>query len=188
MPIGILDIIAGRWRLYCGEWFIYTYLIYLNIYIHDPCVKERFGIMWCRRHWNKFCCIWVPYQTETNGKFLLDTWAHILFRRTGQRRFDRTMSLPSPLQWRHNGRDGVSNHQPHDCLLNRLFTNQRKHQSSASLAFVRWIHQWRVNSPHKWPVTRKMFPFDDVIIHYWRVRSLHQQVFGMVSNKSKHAA
>ena len=25
------------------------------------------------------------------------------------------------LQWRHNGRDGVSNHQPHDCLLNRLF-------------------------------------------------------------------
>ena len=35
---------------------------------------------------------------------------------------------------------------------------QRKHQSSASLAFV------RVNSPHKWPVTRKMFPFDDVIM------------------------
>ena len=25
-----------------------------------------------------------------------------------------------PLQWRHNGRDGVSNHQPHDCLLSRL--------------------------------------------------------------------
>ena len=45
MPIGILDIIAGRWRLYCGEWFIYTYLINLNIYIHDPCVKECFGIM-----------------------------------------------------------------------------------------------------------------------------------------------
>ena len=37
--------------------------------------------------------------------------------------------------------------------------DQRKHQSSASLAFV-----WPVNSPHKWPVTRKMFPFDDVII------------------------
>ena len=42
--------------------------------------------------------------------------------------------------------------------------NQRKHQSSASLAFVRGIHRWPVNSSHKWPVTRKMFPFDDVIM------------------------
>ena len=42
--------------------------------------------------------------------------------------------------------------------------DQRKHQSSASLAFVRGIHPGPVNSPHKWPVTRKMFPFDDVIM------------------------
>ena len=42
--------------------------------------------------------------------------------------------------------------------------DQRKHQSSASLAFVQGIHQSPVNSPHKWPVTRKMFPFDDVIL------------------------
>ena len=43
-------------------------------------------------------------------------------------------------------------------------SDQRKHQSSASLAFVRGIHPGPVNSPHKWPVTRKMFPFDDVIM------------------------
>ena len=42
--------------------------------------------------------------------------------------------------------------------------DQRKHQSSASLAFVWRIHRRPVNSPHKWPVTRKMFPFDDVIM------------------------
>ena len=42
--------------------------------------------------------------------------------------------------------------------------DQRKHQSSASLAFVRGIHRWPVNSPHKGPVTRKMFSFDDVIM------------------------
>ena len=42
--------------------------------------------------------------------------------------------------------------------------DQRKHQSSASLTFVRGIHRRPVNSPHKWPVTRKMFPFDDVIM------------------------
>ena len=44
--------------------------------------------------------------------------------------------------------------------------DQRKHQSSASLAFVRGIHRWPVNAPHKWPVTRKMFPSDDVIMYY----------------------
>ena len=37
-------------------------------------------------------------------------------------------------------------------------------QSFASLAFVRIIHRWPVNSPYKGPVTRKMFPFDDVIM------------------------
>ena len=42
--------------------------------------------------------------------------------------------------------------------------DQRNHQSCASLAFVRGIHRGPVNSPHKGPVTRKMFPFDDVII------------------------
>ena len=42
--------------------------------------------------------------------------------------------------------------------------DQRKHQSSASLAFVCGIHRWPVNSPHKRPVTRKMFPFDAVIM------------------------
>ena len=49
-----------------------------------------------------------------------------------------------------------------------LGVNQRKHQSSASLAFVREIHRGPVNFPHKWPVTRKMFPLDDVIMeHCW---------------------
>ena len=43
--------------------------------------------------------------------------------------------------------------------------DQRNHQSSASLAFVRGIHRWPVNSPHKRSVTRKMFPFYDVIMN-----------------------
>ena len=44
--------------------------------------------------------------------------------------------------------------------------DKKTHQSSASLAFVWGIHRRPVNSPHKWPVTRKMFPFDDVIMIY----------------------
>ena len=43
--------------------------------------------------------------------------------------------------------------------------DQRKHNSSASLAFVQGIHRGPVNSPHKWPVTRKMFPFDGIIMN-----------------------
>ena len=42
--------------------------------------------------------------------------------------------------------------------------DQRKHQSSTSLAFVRGIHRWPVNSPCKGPVTPKMFPFGDAIM------------------------
>ena len=49
--------------------------------------------------------------------------------------------------------------------------DQRNHQSSMSLAFVRGIHRWPMNSLHKGPVTQKMFPFDDVIMtqhcDYW---------------------
>ena len=44
-------------------------------------------------------------------------------------------------------------------------TDQRKHQSSRSLAFVRGIHRWPLNSPHKGPVMQKMFPFDDFIMY-----------------------
>ena len=45
-----------------------------------------------------------------------------------------------------------------------------KYQSSASLAFLRGIHRWPVNSPHKRPVTQKMLPYDDVIM--WDEKSV----------------
>ena len=71
----------------------------------------------------------------------------------------------NPLQWRHNELDGVSNHRCLDYFLNRFFRRKsKKHQSSASLAFVRGIHRWPVNSPHKGSVTLKIFPFDDVVM------------------------
>ena len=52
---------------------------------------------------------------------------------------------------------------------------QRKYQSSVSLAFVRGIHQWPVNSPHKGPVMQKMFPFDDFIMQngQWDLEKSH---------------
>ena len=50
------------------------------------------------------------------------------------------------------------------CLTVCSGADQRKHQSSASLAFVRRIHRWWVDSPHKGPVMRKMFSFADVVM------------------------
>ena len=50
-------------------------------------------------------------------------------------------------------------------------TDQRKHQSSASPAFVRGIPRWPVNSPHKETVTRKKLPFDDVIMIHSHTRA-----------------
>ena len=54
-------------------------------------------------------------------------------------------------------------------VYSTVSSDQRKHQSSASLTFVCGIHRGPVNSPHKWPVTRKRFPFDDVIMSHWYV-------------------
>ena len=62
--------------------------------------------------------------------------------------------------------------------------NQRKHQSSASLAIVREIHRGPVNFPHKWPVTRKMFPFDDVIMLKMTKPAIHIYFFRFLESFS----
>ena len=61
--------------------------------------------------------------------------------------------------------DSVSNHQSYDCLLNRLFRRRSKKTLKLRVTglFV-GNSPGPVNSPHKGPVTRKMFPFDDVIM------------------------
>ena len=74
-------------------------------------------------------------------------------------------SEATSFRWRHNDHDGVSNHQPHGCLLNRLF---RRRSNKTSKLRVTGLCAGKspgpVNSPHKGTVTRKMFPFDDVIM------------------------
>ena len=69
--------------------------------------------------------------------------------------------------------------------------DQRKHQSSASLAFVRGIHRWPVDSPHNGPATRKMFPFDGVIMNHvecieWQgTMMLYQSWFTLTDHSKK---
>ena len=74
-------------------------------------------------------------------------------------------ALAITLQWRHNGRDGVSNHQPHHCLLNCLFRRRSKKSSK-----LRVTGLCAGNSPvtDEFPAqsasNAEMFPFDDVIM------------------------
>ena len=52
--------------------------------------------------------------------------------------------------------------------------DQRKHQSFAPLPFRRGIHRWPMISPHKGPLTRKMYPFDDVIMNQWQTSATRE--------------
>ena len=72
----------------------------------------------------------------------------------------RNASNSKTLLWRHNGHYGVSNHQPRDCLLNRLFRCRSKKTSKLRVTgLCAGNSPGAVNSPNKWTVTRKMFPF-----------------------------
>ena len=91
-------------------------------------------------------------------------------------RFLCVRTVAVTLRWRHNGHDSVSNHMPQDCLLKRLFRRRSKKTSKLRVIVLcvgnspvpPWgIHRGPVNSPHKWPVTLKMFPFHDVILRKW---------------------
>ena len=74
-------------------------------------------------------------------------------------------------------------------------TDQRKHQSSALPAFVRGIHRWPVNFPHKRPGTRKIFPFDDVIMNeiciklqYIYFNNVHLNMGGLMQKRRNSSA
>ena len=69
------------------------------------------------------------------------------------------------LQWRHDERDSVSNHQPHDFLFNCLFRRRWKKTSKLRVTGLCARNSLVTGEfPAQRPGTQKMFPFDDVII------------------------
>ena len=96
----------------------------------------------------RFCSQWWPDNTSESTTF--SGCAH---------------SGGITLQWRHNGCDGIPNHQPHGCLLKCLFGRRSKETSKLRVTgLCAGSHRWSVNCPHRWPLTQKMFPFDDIIM------------------------
>ena len=80
-----------------------------------------------------------------------------------------TQFCQNSLQWRHNEHNGVSDHHPHDCLLHGLFRRRSKKTLKLRVTGL-CAGNSPVNSLHKGSVTRKLFPFDDVIMYdtIWR--------------------
>ena len=92
------------------------------------------------------------------------------------------MIPPHTLQWRHNEHDGVSNHQPHDCLFNRLFMCISKETSRLRVTGL-CEENSPLNSPHKGPVTWKMLPFDDLIMNIHTTPSHHGVSLSRISGR-----
>ena len=85
------------------------------------------------------------------------------------------------LHWRHNDHDGVSNHQPHGCLLKGSFRRRIKKTSKLRVTGLCAVNSpGPVNSSHKGPVTRKMFPSDDVIMQKCNNSHLRQSIWKYV--------
>ena len=82
--------------------------------IFQDCVTGTISIVW------EPSCIW----SNPEGY-----WWKYLYQTATNHSKARTVCHIFPLQWRHNGLDGVSNHQPHHCLLNHLFWRRSKKTS-----------------------------------------------------------
>ena len=72
--------------------------------------------------------------------------------------------ITNTLQWRHNERDGISNHRRHDCLLSRLFRSRSKTSKFRVTGLCEGNSSVTGEFPAQRPVTWKSFPFDDAII------------------------
>ena len=99
------------------------------------------------------------YHFTNQGQFYINGW-------TKSQPIKGDITWIRSIRWRHNERDGVSNHQPRDCLLKSLFRRRSKETSKLCVTGLCAgnSHWWQVNSPHKGTVTRRRLPFDDVIM------------------------
>ena len=118
--------------------------------------------------WNWTCgYIYIQLHGHLNGTFTAHIWGVFIGSACTQpmRSYSITSYFNSALQWRQNGCDGVSNHQPHDCLLNRLFGRISKKISKARVTGL-----CAGNSPVSGEFPAQMasnaefVPFDDIIM------------------------
>ena len=129
-----------------------------NIFLDQMCLPPKSPLTWT------FICNMRDMRNDKQLIFF--KWANGLYYDIlspfSQLRVSETNTT---LQWRHNERNSISNHQPHDGLPNSSFRRRSKKRSKLRVTGLCVGNSpGPVNSLHKWPVTRKMFPLDDVIM------------------------
>ena len=116
--------------------------------------------------WIWLCNITLMKQIDVTQKSFISFlfWIfHILTMNT----FVYHNKVNFPLQWLHNGNDGVSNHQPHHCLLNRLFRHRSKKTSKLCITGLCEGNSLVTSEfPEQRPVTQKMFPLPSCYMHF----------------------
>ena len=135
-----------------------TYLAKNDEHSNDHFIIWMPGLICDKNISDHFDRIWTPL-SACNGACQYD--GHYWDYSTGT--WSLNCHCNSHKEWEPHFSDvimrAMASHRRLDCLLMRT-----SKISSASLAFVRGIHRWPVDSPHKGTTTRKMFPFDDVIM------------------------
>ena len=107
----------------------------------------------------------VLIQEDGIFQVVVCTITTILCLNSGETLFKPTEAQGSVWRWRHNGRDSVSNHQPHHCLLNRLFRRRSKKTSKLRVTGLCVGNSPRIGEfPAQMASNAEMFSFDDVIM------------------------
>ena len=112
------------------------------------------------------CCTWTrtPRYLHKNALILCRCFVSHQHIKNARHLYVSQKKL-IPLQWRHNERDGVPSHRRLGCLRNRLLRRRSKKTSKLRVTgLCEGNPQVADGFAHKGPVTRKMFPFDDVIM------------------------
>ena len=158
---------------YMRAWIkFFFYFTHLRHYSYSPCSHRHSMIsLQHNEHWYSTTPIsYLAYNFHGRDIWPLFWSSSICFRKHDfafhnfSKHWDG-VGYWNTLRWRCNGHGGVSNHQPHDCLLKCLFRHRSKKTSKLRVTGLSVGNSpGPVNSPHKGPVTRKMFPFDDVIM------------------------
>ena len=118
-------------------------------------IKETIWLCFrCNKNARKFYTIMANIEFWDHQKTIsCFCWQHICF----------LCFMLNALQWRHNGRDGVSNQQPHDCLLNRLFRRRLKKTSK-----LRVTGLCAGNSPGTGEFPTQMASYAENVSIWWR--------------------
>ena len=170
-----------------GQWVKITYILSLTLYARG--LKRYLGVAGQAIYFN-LVSRW-PLENYVSYDVIRPHWVNSLLNGDALSWHKFWSTVPQVTCWRkatshfHNkwwgvsiqiicnhysdGRDSVSNHQPHDCLLDLSF--RRRSKKTSMLRFTGLCvgnSPGTVNFPHEWPVTRKMFPFDDVIMIHFR--------------------